>query len=77
VTEQDKPLVISDETIDGHLDTIARELITTHNDQYHPGQDCPGEDETGGCHLRSGKPAVTLWTDSGPKTTEYGRQIGF
>jgi hypothetical protein len=42
------------------------EIVAMHNDLYHPGQLCPGEDEDGACHLRTGKPAVLTWTDHGP-----------
>ena len=46
--------------IDAVIAEQMRELIALHNEQYHPGTDCPGEDEDGSCHLRSGKPAVEL-----------------
>jgi hypothetical protein len=60
--------------VDTLLDEEMRELVGMHNDHYHPGTDCPGEDEDGACHLRTGKPAVVMWTGSGPVYTAYGQQ---
>ena len=50
------------------------EIVTMHNDLYHPGPSCPSEDEDGGCSVRTGKPAVSLWTDRGVIYTEHGKR---
>jgi len=62
----------SQREIDGVIAEQAMELIRMHNDDYHPGRDCPGEDEDGACHLRSGKPAVLTWGPNGPICADAG-----
>jgi hypothetical protein len=47
------------------LDRMRAEIIAAHNDLYHPGHNCPDEDEDGVCAARSGKPAVLSWTPAG------------
>jgi hypothetical protein len=51
--------------MDAELDRMARDIIAAHNGLYHPGQQGPSEDEDGACVIRTGKPAVLLWTGSG------------
>ena len=51
--------------MDAGLDRMAADIIAAHNDLYHPGRDCPSEDEDGACAVRTGKPAVLAWTDTG------------
>jgi len=69
-----KPGLPSQREIDAVLEEQARELIALHNERYHPGQGCLGEDKDGACHLWTGKPAVLMWTDAGPVYTEAGQQ---
>lgn len=40
-------------------------VVRLHNEAYHPGQDCPTEDEDGACAIRTEKPVVLTWTDRG------------
>lgn len=52
------------------LDRMAQEIIARHDDLYHSGQHCPSEDKDGACAVRTGKPAVLLWTDAGVVYTD-------
>lgn len=47
------------------LDAMAAEIIAMHNERYHPGQNCPEEDEAVACAARTGKSAVLRGTDHG------------
>lgn len=51
--------------MDADLDRMAADVIAAHNDLYHPGQQCPSEDEDGACAAWTRKPAVLEWTPAG------------